>query len=79
MEYDDSQLFNFVTGLLLGAAIGAGIAILTAPQKGVKVRKRLRRAAGDFREVATDRWDEIADDVKGKVDEVFQGARSRLR
>jgi len=79
MEYDqEAQVFNFVSGLVLGAVLGAGIALLSAPESGRRTRRRLRRVAGDIRENATDRWDELADDVKGRVDEAFQGARKRF-
>lgn len=80
MEYEnDGQLLNFVSGLLLGAAIGAGFALLTAPQSGRRTRRKIRRAAGDVRHDAEDRWDELAEDVKARVDDAVQGARSRLR
>ncbi len=76
MDYDqDRQAINFISGLLLGAIIGAGVAYLTAPQAGRKTRKRLKRAAVDLRATATDRLDDIADEVKGKVDEVVRVVR----
>lgn len=79
MEYEnDEQVFNFVSGLLLGAAIGAGIALLTAPQSGRRTRRKIRRAAGDIRLGAEDRWDELADEVKDRVDEAVAGARKKL-
>lgn len=80
MEYDEhsSQVVNFVSGLVLGAVIGAGIALLTAPESGRRTRKRIRRAATDVRDTATDRWDELADDVKGRVDDALKGARKRF-
>jgi gas vesicle protein len=79
MEYDnDAQFVNFFAGLLLGAVIGAGIALLSAPESGRKTRRRLRKAATDLRDSAGDRWEEVADDVKRKVDEAIEGARDRL-
>lgn len=76
MDYDqDRQVLNFISGLLLGAIIGAGVAYLTAPQPGKKTRKRLKKAAGNLRDSASDRLDDLADEVKGKVDEVIKGAR----
>jgi gas vesicle protein len=79
MEYDhESQVFNFIAGLVLGAAIGAGIALLTAPDTGRRTRRRLRNVAGELRETAEDRWDELADDVKGRVDDAVKGARKRF-
>jgi hypothetical protein len=45
MYYDEeSGAVNFIAGMLLGAVIGASLALLTAPQSGGKTRKRLVRA-----------------------------------
>ena len=74
----DGQVFNFVWGVLLGAVIGAGIALLAAPEPGRKARKRIKRAAGDLRKSAGYRLDDLADEMKGKVDEVVKGARTRF-
>ena len=74
----ESHVFSFVSGLLLGAVIGAGIALLAAPEPGNKTRKRLRRAAVGLRKSAEDRLDDLADEMKGKVDEVVKGARGRF-
>lgn len=79
MEYEESQhVASFMSGLLLGAVIGAGAALLMAPQPGRRTRRRIRRAAVDMRDTATDRLDELADEMKGKVDEAIRGARSRF-
>jgi gas vesicle protein len=79
MDQDhERQVANFISGLLLGAVIGAGVALLTAPRAGRRTRKRLRRAAVDMRETASDRFDQLAEEVKGKVDEVVRGARGRF-
>lgn len=79
MEYEnDTDLFNFVSGLLLGAAVGAGVALLMAPQSGRRTRKKIRRAAGDIRHTAEDRWDELAEDVKSRVDDAVRSARKSV-
>jgi gas vesicle protein len=79
MEHDDDpQIFGFMAGLICGAAIGAGVALLLAPDSGKKTRKRLQKAATDLRDTAVDRWDEVAEDVKDRVDEVLEGARKRF-
>lgn len=79
MDQDhERQVANFISGLLLGAVIGAGVALLTAPRPGRKTRKRLKRAATDVRDSAGDRLDQLAEEVKGKVDEVVKSARGRL-
>ncbi|MEZ4417815.1 MAG: YtxH domain-containing protein [Gemmatimonadota bacterium] len=80
MDYqeDNERVLPFVAGLLLGAAIGAGVALLTAPQTGTRTRKQLKRAANDLRDGAVDRWDDLADDMKRRVDDTVKAARRRL-
>ena len=79
MDYDDeTRVFSFLSGLALGAVIGAGITLLTAPYSGRRTRRRIRRAAVGLRDSATDRWDDLASDVKGRVDEAIRGARGKF-
>ncbi len=79
MEYDnEGQIVNFVAGLLLGAVIGAGVALLSAPQSGRRTRRRIRKAAVDLRDSASDRWEDLADDVKRRVDDAIEGARDKF-
>jgi hypothetical protein len=64
MEMDDepaekpSGTVGFVSGLILGALIGAGIALLVAPEKGAVTRKRLKRK---LRELTDDAMDQAED------------------
>ena len=74
----DTQVINFISGLLLGAVIGAGVALLAAPQSGRRTRRRIKRTALTLRDSATDGWDDLADEVKGKVDDAIEGARKRF-
>ncbi|MGD2068785.1 MAG: YtxH domain-containing protein [Gemmatimonadota bacterium] len=79
MEYDhETQVFNFISGLVLGAVIGAGVALLTAPQSGRRTRRRIRRSANDIRDTAANRWDDLSDEVKGRVDEAIRGAQKKF-
>jgi gas vesicle protein len=76
MYYDEETgALSFISGLLLGAVIGASVALLAAPQEGRKTRKRLVRAVGGARSSAEDRWDDIADDVRSAV----KAGRKRIR
>jgi gas vesicle protein len=76
MYYDEeSGALNFVAGLFLGAVLGASLALLTAPQSGRKTRKRLIRAVANARETATDRWEDVSDEVQGAV----KAGRKRIR
>lgn len=78
-EGHEDQLVGFIAGLLLGAAIGATAALLSAPQSGRRTRRKLGRTALEIRKSTGDRWDEVAEDVRTKVDETLKGARKRLR
>jgi gas vesicle protein len=79
MEYDhEAQVLNFLSGLVLGAVIGAGVALLTAPEPGTRTRRRIRKAASAARSTATDRWDDLAEDVKVRVDDAIAGAKKRF-
>jgi len=75
---EDTRLISFLSGLVCGAAVGAAVALLMAPEPGRKTRKRIHRAAEDLRETATDRWEDVADEVRDRVEEVLEGARKRL-
>lgn len=76
MYYDEeSGTVSFVAGILVGAIIGASVALLTAPQPGRKTRRRLIKAVSTARDSATDRWDGLADDVRTAVD----AGRKRIR
>lgn len=74
----EREAVSFVSGLILGAIIGAGVAMLTAPQPGKKTRKRLKKSARRLQGTAADRLDELAGDIKEKVDEAVVAARTRL-
>jgi gas vesicle protein len=77
-EGSEDQLVGFVAGLLLGAAIGATAALLSAPQSGRRTRKKIGRAALEIRKSTGDRFEDVAEDVRAKVEDVLRGARNRL-
>ena len=80
MEYDqDARFISFISGVVCGAAIGAGMALLVAPESGHKTRKKLHRAADDLRDSAYERWDELTDDVKDRVEEALKEARKGMK
>jgi gas vesicle protein len=72
--------------LLVGAAIGAGLALLFAPRSGVETRRmiehRARRTGGRMRDAATDVADSItshANEVRGQITDRVQAARDAIR
>ena len=49
--------------LVVGGAVGAGLALLFAPQTGAKTRKQLGRTIGKLRVSAEDALDELKDAI----------------
>lgn len=80
--YDDRTAFSFVVGLALGALIGAGAALLMAPQSGRRTRRRIARTAEDWSDTARDRLQDATDDVRRAAEDAVRVAgksRNRLR
>jgi gas vesicle protein len=53
-----SAIVGFLSGLVLGALAGAGIALLLAPERGDVTRRRIRKK---FRDVSTDAREQLDD------------------
>jgi gas vesicle protein len=60
----ESGALNFLTGLAIGALVGASIALLTAPESGKRIRRKLTHAVRDS---AEDGWGSVAGEVKRKI------------
>lgn len=63
MSRDENTALVALFSFLAGGLIGAGVALLLAPQSGKKTRKQIREFADDVKEQAS----EYAEKVKGKV------------
>lgn len=50
-------------GMVIGAVIGAGVAMLVAPESGAETRRRLSRRAGNFRKGKT-AWTRLGRELK---------------
>src|SRR4051812_36688441 len=68
-ETDWQQVAIFGAGLALGIALGAGAALLAAPQSGAETRAALLARGGRLGRVAKrrgrDAWDELRDEIRG--------------
>ena len=66
-----------VVSFLIGAMVGGGIALLTAPKSGKKTREQLKRMAREAKEKAEDYYDEMKDkaaEATEKVQDYYQEA-----
>lgn len=69
---------NVIGALLLGAAVGAALGILLAPDKGSETRKKLVGGAKDFRDDLKKKVKEASDKLKNKADEASDYAEAKV-
>lgn len=55
---------TFVAGLVIGALVGAGVALLFAPQSGADTRRMIRRRAKTLAHEAQDGYDGVKDRLR---------------
>jgi hypothetical protein len=66
---------GFIGGLMLGALIGAGVALLLAPDRGYVTRRRIRTRFEDVRDDAKDQ----IDDWRGSAEREFKRGRRKVQ
>jgi gas vesicle protein len=76
---------NSVAALLIGAAIGVGLGILFAPEKGSKTREKIKDGFDDATDTlkqtledATDQWKNKVENSKQDVNEIYEDLLSNL-
>ena len=64
MSHNDSRpIGTTAAGIAIGLIIGAGLALLLAPQEGWESRRRLRRGIRRARYRGLDAWDELSEEL----------------
>jgi hypothetical protein len=64
VETDWQHVAIFAAGAMLGAALGAGAALLFAPQTGEEARHGLARRGRRLRASTADAWDDLRDELR---------------
>ncbi len=75
MEDRGATFFELSVAFLLGAVIGAGVALMFAPASGQETRKRLAEVG----EKAIETGKKIVEEGKEKVAQVAETAKTRLK
>jgi hypothetical protein len=83
-EADDADIgsrgiLGLLGGLVIGALIGAGVALLVAPERGDVTRRRLGRRVRELTADARDQIDGLRDGAEREVRRQKRRIRRRLR
>ncbi len=70
-EDDGYSSGSVLLAFVLGGLVGAGVALLLAPQSGLETRRKIRELADDVKEKAND----CASTAKGKVTTAVEKAK----
>ena len=57
---------NSILALLVGAAVGLGLGILFAPDKGSKTREKIKDGLDDLNDSAKSKWNSLETETKEK-------------
>ena len=68
----------FVAGLVVGAAVGAGLALLFAPAPGRTTRRRIRRRIATLEAEAVDRMEDAGKVVRREFKDRKEALRDRI-
>jgi gas vesicle protein len=74
-EFDTT---SFLTGILVGAAVGAGVALLFAPASGSDTRRLIRRRARSLEKDASRGFASARDEARRTFKEKKEYLRERL-
>lgn len=76
MSEQNTNIKNVVGAFAIGAVIGAGLALLFAPQSGDETRKLISKRAGQIKNRLRDALDDAKELAQSKVDDLADALHS---
>ncbi len=70
---------SFLAGLMLGAAVGAGVALLLAPESGDRTRRAIRRRVRGLSDDAADGYGAARKEVRRLLKEKKAALRDKVK
>ena len=67
-----------VGSFVLGALLGAGLALLFAPQSGAETQEELRAGARKLKQQATERVRQVQEDLESRLDHAYAEVQARV-
>ena len=75
-----------LAAVLLGAAVGAVLGILFAPDKGSETRKKISKKAGDINDTVRSKFNELGeaiaekyDSIRGEANEIMEKTKDKAQ
>ena len=78
-DIDWARAGTFGSGIALGALVGAGLALLLAPQSGAEMRRSISRVGQRAGTRAADAWDGLGDDWRVARARATRGVHRSVR
>jgi gas vesicle protein len=69
---------KLLAGVLLGAAAGAVLGVLFAPDKGSETRKKISKKGADLRDSFKNRMNDLVDDLTNHYEEAKDETKDKM-